>query len=95
MPKSKGPQTWPTGGRVPVEINEGMDQRHFNPGGPGSSSGAQTYPQGTRFGTPGPNDKQRAHSPGSVPSKGPQTQKSSKFGDMSNQNQDPQKPFNP
>jgi len=93
MPKPKGPSTFPAG-RFPVDMNEGMPVRPFTPTRPGGK-GPQTFPAGQKFGTPGPTDNQKAHNPVPVKGKGPQTAKSSRFGDMVNQNQDPSPPYNP
>lgn len=94
MLKGKGISVFPTG-RFPVGTDQGSEQRHFNPGGPGSGKGAQTYPIGHRFGSADNGDKQRAHNPQSVNSKGPQVHKSTRFGDVSDNNNDPSRPFNP
>lgn len=95
MKKSKGPSVFPIGGKFPVNIGEGGDQRQFYPGRPATGRGPGTFPQGTRFGNTGGTDMQRAHNPPKVAGKGPQTHKSSRFGDLKNQNQDSSTPFNP
>jgi len=96
MPKkSQGPSVFPTGQRMPTDIDQGVGQRQFFPGGPGASSGPDTFDQGHRFGKMDPVDKQKAHHPVKITGKGPQTHKSSRFGNLDNQNQDPSRPFNP
>ena len=94
MPKSEGPQTFNVG-RFFVGLDIGKTQRPFIPGTP-PSKGAQVFPAGVRMqGEAGVTDGSRPMTPGKVTSKGPQTQKSTRFGDTTNQNQDPSKPYNP
>lgn len=94
MPKGKGASTFPTGGKFPVEIGEGVGQRPFTPPGI-KGKGVQVFPSGARAGADNSNDPTTPMNPGPVKGKGPQVHKSVRFGDMVNQNQDPSRPYNP
>lgn len=95
MPKkpSQGIQIYPQGVKFP-NVEQGNGQRPFTPDMK-SGKGPQVADTGHRFGATGDADMQKGHQPGSVPSKGPQTHASSRFGDTNNNNQDPSRPYNP
>jgi len=91
--KNKGPQTFPMG-KFPTGLQEGKGVRPFDPFVV-KGNGPQVFPHDQKLGTGGPTDKQRGYNPTPVTGKGPQTFKEIRLGDMSNQNQDPSRPYNP
>lgn len=88
MPKGKGKQTY-TGGKFPVELDTGADQRQYQPGMP-SSAGKQTYTPGHRLGNV---DEQtgRPFNPKPVKGKGPQTHTPDRLGNVPVN--DPSRPY--